>query len=321
MVFVRGHAADFDRWEEAGARRLGLQADVLPYFKRMETAHGGEDGWRGTDGPLHVTRGPLANPLYHAFTEAGAEAGFELHRRLQRREAGRLRADGDDGLAGPALVGRQRLSPPGAEAAERRAADRRASPSASSSTDGRAIGVEVARGGRRETVARAQGGDRLRLLDQLAEAPDALRHRPGGAPAPSTASRCVADRPGVGANLQDHLEVYVQQACTAADHAQRASRAAGARADRRCMAGLRHAGSAPRTISRPAPSSAPRAGVPYPDLQLHFLPAAIRYDGRAAATAHGFQVHIGPMRSPSRGTRAAALAPTRARRRRSASTT
>ena len=74
MVHVRGHAADFDLWERAGATGWGYQ-QVLPYFQRMETSHGGEEGWRGRSGPLHVTRGRLANPLYNAFVEAGAEVG------------------------------------------------------------------------------------------------------------------------------------------------------------------------------------------------------------------------------------------------------
>ncbi len=76
MVYVRGHAHDFDHWAEEGAAGWSF-ADVLPYFKRMETSHGGEEGWRGTEGPLHVRRGPRKNPLYAAFVEAGRQAGFE----------------------------------------------------------------------------------------------------------------------------------------------------------------------------------------------------------------------------------------------------
>ncbi len=80
MVFVRGHAGDFNHWAEQGANGWSF-ADVLPYFKRMETSHqdggiGGEDGWRGTDGPLHVQRGPAVNPLFSAFIEAGRQAGY-----------------------------------------------------------------------------------------------------------------------------------------------------------------------------------------------------------------------------------------------------
>ena len=81
MVYVRGHAKDFDHWEESGAVGWGYR-HVLPYFKRMETwhdgGHGGDPTWRGTDGPLHVTRGPRKNPLFKAFVEAGRQAGYEL---------------------------------------------------------------------------------------------------------------------------------------------------------------------------------------------------------------------------------------------------
>jgi len=77
MVYVRGHARDFDAWQEMGAAGWAFR-DVLPYFKRLETSHGGEAGWRGTAGPLHVTRGTMKNPLYHAFIAAGGEAGYEL---------------------------------------------------------------------------------------------------------------------------------------------------------------------------------------------------------------------------------------------------
>nr|WP_313956181.1 GMC family oxidoreductase N-terminal domain-containing protein [Mesorhizobium amorphae] len=77
MVYVRGHARDFDHWAEQGANGWSF-ADVLPYFKRMEDSHGGEDGWRGKGGPLHVQRGARTNPLYAAFIEAGHQAGFEL---------------------------------------------------------------------------------------------------------------------------------------------------------------------------------------------------------------------------------------------------
>jgi len=75
MVYVRGHAADYDGWEAGGARGWSY-ANLLPYFKKMENAHDGQAGWRGNSGPLHVTRGPRANPLYHAFVDAGVQAGY-----------------------------------------------------------------------------------------------------------------------------------------------------------------------------------------------------------------------------------------------------
>ncbi|KEO64927.1 hypothetical protein DT51_12080 [Brucella melitensis] len=77
MVYVRGHACDFDHWSQSGARGWAY-ADVLPYFKRMENSQGGQEGWRGTNGPLYVQRGKRDNPLFHAFVEAGHQAGFEV---------------------------------------------------------------------------------------------------------------------------------------------------------------------------------------------------------------------------------------------------
>jgi choline dehydrogenase len=85
MVYVRGHAKDFDTWEEMGAKGWGYR-HVLPYFKRMESSHGGEEGWRGSNGPMHVTRGRGKNPLYDAFVQAGHEAG-SLRGRLSRAQA------------------------------------------------------------------------------------------------------------------------------------------------------------------------------------------------------------------------------------------
>ena len=75
MVYVRGHARDFDTWEQMGAAGWGYR-HVLPYFKRMENSNGGEEGWRGSDGPMHVKRGTRLNPLYQAFIEAGRQAGY-----------------------------------------------------------------------------------------------------------------------------------------------------------------------------------------------------------------------------------------------------
>ncbi len=84
MVYVRGSAEDFDAWDELGATGWAY-ADVLPYFKRQENSKGGQAGWRGTDGPLHVQRGPAKNPLVRAFVEAGREAGFETTKTITAR--------------------------------------------------------------------------------------------------------------------------------------------------------------------------------------------------------------------------------------------
>ena len=302
MVFVRGHAADFDRWEEAGAKGWGFR-DALPYFKRMETAHlngaGDEEGWRGTEGPMHVTRGSMTNPLYKAFTDAGLEAGYSA-----TADYNGAKQEGFGPMEMTVWQGR-RWS---AANAYLRPALRRGNVALKTGVhaerivfDGRrAVGVAIRRLGRTETVrarkevivaASAINSPKLLMLSGIGPAAH-LRE---------TGIEVVANRPGVGLNLQDHLEVYVQQACS---HPITLNAHLGLLA--RARIGFewltRGTGLGATNHFEACAFIRSRAGILYPDLQLHFLPGAIRYDGRAAATAHGFQVHIGPMRSPSRGT-------------------
>jgi choline dehydrogenase len=306
MVFVRGHAADFDRWEENGAKGWGFR-DVLPYFKRMETAHlngsgvengNGELGWRGADGPLHVTRGPMENPLYRAFTDAGVEAGYPFtadYNGAKQEGFGPMemtvwkgrRWSAANAYLRPALK-RPNLQLRTGVRAERIVFDGR-----------RAIGVTVRRTGRQETflarkevilAASAFNSPQLLMLSGVGPAEHLREH----------GIEVVANRPGVGENLQDHLEVYVQQAC---EHPITLNAHLGLFA--RAKIGLQwlawRTGLGATNHFEACAFIRSRAGIRYPDLQLHFLPAAVRYDGRAAAKAHGFQVHVGPMRSPSRG--------------------
>ncbi len=297
MVYVRGHPLDFAHWVEMGAAGWGPD-DVLPYFRRMENWHGGESRWRGDSGPLHVTRGRLENPLFHAFLEAGEEAGYGRTDDYNgyRQEGfgvtdmtiwrGR-RWSAADAYLRPALAGGNcRLV---------RAFARKVVIG-----EGRARGVEVDRGGGREVI----GARREVILAASAINTPKLLMLSGIGPAEHLAAHgieVVADRPGVGASLQDHLEVYVQYAATAPVTLYRYWNPAG-----KAWVGLRW------LLTRSGPGASnqfetvafirSRAGVRYPDLQLHFLPLAVRYDGRAAVRGHGFQAHVGPMRSPSRGT-------------------
>jgi choline dehydrogenase len=310
MVFVRGHAADFDRWEEQGAKGWGFK-DVLPYFRRMETAHvnghgngtgkangSGALGWRGTDGPVHVTRGPMSNPLYRAFTDAGVEAGYPF-----TTDYNGARQEGFGPMEMTVWEGR-RWS---AATAYLRPALKRSNVRIRTGARAerimfegrRAVGVAFRRRGRSD-VARARkevivsasafNSPQLLMLSGIGPAEHLKEH----------GIDVVANRPGVGANLQDHLEVYVQQACM---HPITLNAHLG------LMARLRIAlewfawrtGLGATNHFETCAFIRSRAGVCYPDLQLHFLPAAIRYDGRAAAKAHGFQAHVGPMRSASRG--------------------
>jgi len=300
MIYVRGHALDFDHWAEAGATGWSY-GDVLPYFKRMEAwtdgGRGGDPAWRGTDGPLHVTRGPGTNPLTRAFIAAGIEAGYALTEDYNghRQEGfgpfdstihkGR-RWSAANAYLRPALAGRNcRLL---------RAHARRVV-----IEDGRAIGVEIVRRGK-VSVLRASA--EVIVSASAINSPKLLMHS-GIGPAGHLQAHGITpllDRPGVGRNLQDHLEIYVQQAAirpvSLARHWNLVSKAAiGAQwLLFRCGLGASNQFESCGFIRS-------RAGIPYPDIQFHFLPMAIRYDGQVAAQGHGFQAHVGPMRSRSRG--------------------
>ncbi len=304
MVFVRGHAADFDRWEERGASGWAFR-DVLPYFNRMETAHlngngngGAELGWRGTDGPLHVTRGPMSNPLYRAFTDSGVEAGYPFtadYNGAQQEGFGPMEMtvwNGRRWSAASAYL-RPALKRPNVRLMTGARAERIL-------FEGRrAVGVSVRRRGRLVSV---RAGKEVILAASAFNSPQLLMLS-GVGPAEHLREHGIevlVNRPGVGAGLQDHLEVYVQQNCK---HPITLNAHLGLWA--RLKIGLQwlawRSGLGATNHFEACAFIRSHAGVPYPDLQLHFLPAAVRYDGRAAAKAHGFQVHVGPMRSPSRG--------------------
>jgi choline dehydrogenase len=296
MVYVRGHAGDFDHWAESGARGWAY-ADVLPYFKRMETSHGGEAGWRGTDGPLHIQRGPRDNPLHAAFVSAAEEAGYgrtEDYNGSRQEGFGPFEMTVHEGRRWSAANAylRPALKRPNCDLV--RAFVRKVV-----IEEGRATGVEVTRGGRTEVIrarrevivaASAINSPKLLMLSGIGPAAHLAAH----------GIDVVADRPGVGRNLQDHLEVYVQyasrQPITLYRYWNLVSKALiGAQ----WLVMRKGLGASNQFESCGFIRS--RAGVDYPDIQFHFLPLAVRYDGKTAAEGHGFQAHTGPMRSPSRG--------------------
>ncbi|TRD23270.1 choline dehydrogenase [Palleronia caenipelagi] len=300
MVYVRGHARDFDHWAESGAQGWAY-ADVLPYFKRMETwhdgGHGGDPDWRGTDGPLHVSRGPRNNPLHAAFVEAGRQAGYPLtgdYNGQQQEGFGPMEQTvwkGRRWSAANAYL-RPALKRPNCDLI--RALARRII-----IENGRAVGVEVERGdgtevirARREVIVAASSINSPKLLMLSGIGPAAHLTEYG--------IEVIADRPGVGQNLQDHLEVYFQiaskQPVTLFRHWNLISKALIGAQWLFTKTGL---GASNQFESAAFIRS--DKGVEYPDIQYHFLPLAVRYDGQAAAEGHGFQAHTGPMRSPSRG--------------------
>ncbi|RST85212.1 choline dehydrogenase [Aquibium carbonis] len=296
MVYVRGHARDFDHWAEEGAAGWAY-ANVLPYFKRMEHAHGGEEGWRGTDGPLHVRRGTRRNPLYQTFIEAGREAGFEVtddYNGARQEGFGPMEQTIHQGRRWSAANAylRPALKRPNVRLVNGLA--RRVV-----IENGRAVGVEIgARGpdqvvrARREVILAASSINSPKLLMLSGIGPAAhLRDR---------GIEVIADRPGVGRNLQDHLELYIQQ-----ESLQPVTLYSVLNPFSKARIGLQwllfKSGLGATNHFEAAAFVRSRAGVDYPDIQYHFLPAAIRYDGKAAAKMHGFQAHVGPMRSKSRG--------------------
>ncbi|MGI9464970.1 MAG: choline dehydrogenase, partial [Aestuariivirgaceae bacterium] len=297
MVYVRGHARDFDTWQDMGASGWAYR-HVLPYFKRMETSHGGQDGWRGSDGPMHVTRGRLHNPLYKAFIKAGREAGYpvtcdyngekqegfgEMERTIWR---GR-RWSAANAYLRPAQR-RQNLR------LETRALARRIV-----LKDKRAIGVEYQQNGHTVTALADQ---QVVLAASAINSPRLLQVSGIGNAEHLKAADIepVHQLPGVGENLQDHLEIYMQVECLQPVSLNRSLGLIS-----KGMIGLEwllfKSGLGATNHFEACGFIRSRAGVEYPDIQYHFLPGAIRYDGKAAAPGDGFQVHVGPNRMKSRG--------------------
>ncbi len=303
IVYVRGHARDFDTWEEMGAQGWAY-ADVLPYFKRMESWHGdqgdlaGDVAWRGTDGPLHVSRGPRDNPLFDAFIRAGAQAGYRVTRDYNgeaQEGFGPMEATiwkGSRWSAAKAYLNPARAT---GNAQVIRAFARRVV-----IEQGRAVGVEVEHSGRieviradREVIVAASSINTPKIL--------MLSGIGAGAHLREHGIEVVADRPGVGANLQDHLELYLQFASLQPITLYKYWNLLG-----KGLIGAQwlftRRGLGASNQFEACGFIRSRAGVEYPDIQYHFLPIAVRYDGKASAHGHGFQVHTGPMRSKSRGT-------------------
>ena len=296
MVYVRGHAKDYDHWSESGARGWAY-ADVLPYFKRMENSSGGQEGWRGTSGPLYIQRGKRDNPLFHAFVEAGHQAGFEVtedYNGEKQEGFGPMEQTIHNGRRWSAANAylKPALKRPNVKLVKGLARK--------IVLEGkRAVGVEIEAGrsfstirARREVIIAASSINSPKLLMLSGIGPAAHLKDHG--------IDVVADRPGVGQNLQDHLEVYIQQECT-----QPITLYSKLNLFSKARIGAEwlffKTGDGATNHFESAAFVRSKAGVEYPDIQYHFLPVAIRYDGKAAAQSHGFQAHVGPMRSKSRG--------------------
>lgn len=301
MVYVRGHAKDYDHWAESGAEGWSY-ADVLPYFKRMENwdaaGHGGDPDWRGNDGPLHVTRGKRDNPLVPAFVEAGREAGYEV-----TEDYNGEKQEGFGAMEQTTFKGKRWSA---ANAYLKPALKRencslvRGFVTKVIIEDGQATGVEIRNGERVEIVhanaevilaASSINSPKLLMLSGIGPAEHLTEH----------GIDVVADRPGVGSNLQDHLELYIQMAASKPVSLFKYWNLLGKAWVGALWLFLKKGPGASNQFESAAFLRS-KAGIEYPDVQYHFLPIAVRYDGQVAAEGHGFQAHVGPMRSPSRGT-------------------
>jgi len=297
MVFQRGNAADFARWAGDDGMSSWSYAHCLPYFKRMETCTAGADAYRGDDGPLHLERGPGNGPLFGAFLDAVQQAGHPL-----TNDVNGAQQEGFSHFDRNIKGGRRHSA---ARAYLHPVLDR---PNLDVVTgahirrllfDGKtATGVEYedARGVHRvkakEVIlsAGAFGSPQLLQLSGVGNADELA----------ALEIDVVHDLPGVGENLQDHLEVYVQHACT-----QPVSMNPAMKWWRKPDIGLRWLASK----TGPAATNHFEVGgfirsnddVTYPNLMFHFLPIAVRYDGTSPAGGHGYQVHVGPMYSDARG--------------------
>jgi choline dehydrogenase len=298
MVFVHGHARDFDTWRDMGAEGWSY-ADVLPYFKRLENVEGGEAGWRGHNGPMFVKRGPMKNPLYQAFIDAGVQAGYPHtvdYNGHQQEGFGAFEMTVHDGLRWsaanaylkPALKRNAKLKLQTGARARRILLEGK-----------KAVAVEYEVGGEvfrvhanREVIIAASTVNSPALLQLSGIGPGQVLQDAGVTQ--------VHELSGVGENLHDHLEIYFQLRCL-----QDVSLNRDLGLFSKAMIGaqwlLFGTGLGATNHFESCGFIRSKAGIEYPDIQYHFLPAAMRYDGTAAFAGDGMQVHVGPMRTKSRG--------------------
>lgn len=298
MIYIRGNPADFERWNE---ENTGLEswdyAHCLPYFKQLENRLMGSDDFRGQDGALALTTHECNNPLFKAFFDASKQAGFNF-----TRDVNGYRQEGV-GKFDATIKNGSRFH---ASKAWLRPARKRKNLTIKVKTlvqrilfDGtKAIGLEIVSGKRSSKVF----GNQIILCGGAINSPQLLQLSGIGNPEhlEPLGIKMTHSLPGVGENLQDHLEMYVQWACK-----KPVSLYPSLKFYNQPWTGLRwllfgkgvgasnhfEAGGFLRSSS----------DIRYPDLQIHFLPLAIRYDGTSPNKGHGFQMHIGPMNTDVKG--------------------
>ena len=299
MVYVRGNPHDFEEWESLGAEGWGYR-DCLPYFKRAESWIGGGDIYRGGDGPLGVSAGNKMrlNPLYRAFIEAGVEAGYP--------ETQDYNGEHQEGFGPMHMTVRDGVRESTASAYLNPIKERRNLKVMTKALvhrveieNGRAIGICMNIGGNKKIV----NAKREVLLSAGAIASPTLLQRSGIGSEKLLSKAGIKQKhnlPGVGENLQDHLEVYFQFHC-------KESITLNSRLNllSKILIGARWLlfknGLGASNHFESCAFIRSKKGLKSPDIQYHFLPAAMRYDGTPSIKGHGFQVHVGPNKPKSRG--------------------
>ncbi|MFZ8198326.1 choline dehydrogenase [Alteromonas portus] len=298
MVYVRGHAKDFDEWEAHGAEGWNYQA-CLPYFQKAETWYKGNDAYRGGNGELGVNNGnEMKNPLYTAFIKAGEQAGYDItsdYNGKQQEGFGPMHMTVKDGVRSSAS--REYLDP--VKSRKNLTIVTGALVTKVVLEDKVAKGVEYVVNGKTETAATS---NEVILSAGSIGSPHILQL--SGIGDKEILEKAGVDvkhhLPGVGQNLQDHLEFYFQYKCKQPITLNRklgliSKGLIGARwlLNRSGLGATNHFESCAFIRSK--------ADVEWPDIQYHFLPAAIRYDGKSAFDGDGFQVHVGHNKPKSRG--------------------
>ena len=299
MVYIRGNALDYDRWAQEDESLADWDYQhCLPYFIKAETREGGGDDYHGDAGPLQVTRGRGDNPLCGAFTAAAQQAGYphtsdmngyqqEGFGPMDRTTGNGIRHSTAVGYLRPAM-GRANLT-----------VLTRANVGQLTQDKKRIVGLEFTHKGRVKKVTAnndviLSGGpiNTPKLLMLSGIGPEEHLKEVG---IPLTHSL-----PGVGQNLQDHLEIYLQMACTQPVSLFKYYNLLG-----KAYVGARwlftRTGLGASNSFEAGGFIRSRAGVKHPDIQYHFFPMAVRYDGKSPNNSHGFQAHVGPMRSQSKG--------------------
>ncbi|MEI6457694.1 MAG: choline dehydrogenase [Pseudomonadota bacterium] len=297
LVYIRGNAQDFDHWESMGARGWSY-AHVLPYFRRAERRAEGGDRYRGDEGPLGTSYGTMQNPLHAAWLRAATEAGYARTEDVNgfRQEGfGRMDMTVDGGIR--ASAANAYLHP--ASNRPNLEVRRKARVLKVLFEGRRAVGVRYESGGVEQEVR----ADREVIVSAGSIGSPQLLKLSGIGPAKELQSlgiHVVKDLPGVGENLQDHLEFYFQMGCT-----QPITLFSAMNPIAKALIGMRWIlfknGLGATNHFESCGFIRSRAGIRYPDIQYHFLPMAVSYDGSSLAKEHGFQAHVGPMRSKSRG--------------------